>query len=99
GPVLIGPSNSTSVARLQNFLIRNGYPNHLLDPAGDHDAAELIARYSPSPEDWPLVVTRDGSVLRTPSENVLAHAIGMIGGPRGDKIYDAAIVGCGPAGL
>ncbi len=99
GPVLIGPSNSTSVARLQNFLIRNGYPNHLLDPAGDHDAAELIARYSPSPEDWPLVITIDGTVLRNPSENELARAIGMIGGPRGDKIYDAAIVGCGPAGL
>ena len=99
GPVLIGPSNSTSVARLQNFLVRNGYPNHLLDPTGDHDAAELIARYSPSPEDWPLVITIDGTVLRNPSENALAHAIGMIGGPRGDKIYDAAIVGCGPAGL
>jgi thioredoxin reductase (NADPH) len=99
GPVLIGPSNSTSVARLQNFLIRNGYPNHLLDPAADHDAAELIARYSPSPEDWPLVVTIDGTVLRNPGENELARAIGMVGGPRGDRIYDAAIVGCGPAGL
>jgi thioredoxin reductase (NADPH) len=99
GPVLIGPSNSTSVARAQNFLTRNGYPHHLLDPAGDHDAAELIARYSPSPDDWPLVVTIDGTVLRNPSENELARALGMIGGPRGDRIYDAAIVGCGPAGL
>jgi thioredoxin reductase (NADPH) len=99
GPVLIGPSNSASVAGLQNFLTRNGFPHHLLDPVGDHDAAELIARYSPSPDDWPLVVTIDGTVLRNPTENELAHALGMIGGPRGDKIYDAAIVGCGPAGL
>jgi thioredoxin reductase (NADPH) len=99
GPVLVGPSNSTSVARLQSFLTRNGYPHHLLDPATDHDAAEMIARYSPSPEDWPLVVTIDGTVLRSPSENELARALGMIGGPRGDRIYDAAIVGCGPAGL
>jgi thioredoxin reductase (NADPH) len=99
GPVLIGPSNSPSVARLQNFLSRNGFPQHLLDPVSDHDADELIKRYSPSPEDWPLVVTTDGTVLRNPSENDLAHALGMIGGPRGDKIYDAAIVGCGPAGL
>jgi thioredoxin reductase (NADPH) len=99
GPVLIGPSNSTSVARLQNFLIRNGFPHHLLDPATDGDAAELIARYSPSPDDWPLVVTIDGSVLRNPGENEVARALGMIGGPRGEKIYDAAIVGCGPAGL
>src|SRR4030081_2015571 len=50
GPVVIGPSNSSGVLRLQNFLTRNGYPHHLLDPERDHDAAELIARYSPSPE-------------------------------------------------
>src|SRR5215831_3611213 len=99
GPVLIGPSNSTSVAGLQNFLIRNGYPHHLLDPEKDHDAAEMIARYSPSPSDWPLVVTIDGTVLRNPGESQLARALGMIGGPRGNKIYDVAIVGCGPAGL
>jgi thioredoxin reductase (NADPH) len=99
GPVLIGPSNSTTVAGLQNFLIRNGFPHHLLDPEKDHDAAEMIARYSPSPSDWPLVVTIDGTVLRNPEERQLARALGMIGGPRGEKIYDVAIVGCGPAGL
>ena len=32
GPVLIGPSNSRGVIRLQGFLTRNGYPHHLLDP-------------------------------------------------------------------
>src|SRR5579859_6980114 len=99
GPVLIGPSNSSSVAGLQNFLTRNSFPHHLLDPERDHDAAEIIARYSPSPSDWPLVVAIDGTVLRNPSENELARAVGMIVGPRGDKVYDAAIVGCGPAGL
>src|SRR6202166_3232889 len=94
GPVLIGPSNSSGVIRLQGFLTRNGFPHHLLDPERDHDAAELIARYSPSPGDWPLVVVADGSVLRNPSETELARAIGMIG-PAGNKIYDVAIVGCG----
>ena len=99
GPVLIGPSNSSGVIRLQSFLTRNGFPHHLLDKDKDHDAAELIARYSPSPSDWPLVVMVDGSVLRNPNESELARALGMIGGPAGDRIYDAAIVGCGPAGL
>src|SRR6202007_2095541 len=60
---------------------------------------EIIERYSPSPSDWPLVVTVDGTVLRNPGENELALALGMIGGPRGEKIYDIAVVGCGPAGL
>src|SRR5229473_2992962 len=99
GPVLIGPSNSSGVIRLQGFLTRNGIPHHLLDPERDHDAAELIARYSPSPSDWPLAVIADGTVLRNPGESELARALGMIGGPAGNKIYDTAIVGCGPAGL
>src|SRR5438876_11934004 len=98
GPVLIGPANSSGVVRLQGFLTRNGFPHHLLDPERDHDAAELITRYSPSPSDWPLVVVADGSVLRNPGETELARALGMIG-RAGNKIYDVAIVGCGPAGL
>ena len=99
GPVLIGPSDGSGVIRLQGFLTRNGIPHHLLDPEKDADAAELIARYSPQATDWPLVATADGTVLKNPSESELARALGMIGGPAGNKIYDTAIVGCGPAGL
>src|SRR5882672_8618520 len=84
GPVLIGPSNSGGVIRLQGFLTRNGFPHHLLDPERDHDAAEFIARYSPSPSDWPLVVAVDGTVLRNPGETELARALRMIG-PAGNK--------------
>src|SRR3982075_4231235 len=68
GPVLIGPSNSAGVIRLQGFLTRNGIPHHLLDPAADKDAADLVARYSDSRADLPLVVCPDGTVLRNPSE-------------------------------
>jgi thioredoxin reductase (NADPH) len=99
GPVLIGPADSSGVVRLRGFLTRNGSPHHLLDPVTDHDAAALIERYSPSPEDWPLVVTPDGTVLRNPSESELARAMGMIRGVAKDKVYDVAIVGSGPAGL
>jgi thioredoxin reductase (NADPH) len=99
GPVLIGRSNVGGVIRLQGFLTRNGYPHHLLDPEKDHDAAELIARYSPSPTDWPLVVVPDGTVLRNPSMSELARAIGMIRAIAKDKVYDVAVVGSGPAGL
>jgi thioredoxin reductase (NADPH) len=99
GPVLIGPQDSGGVIGLQRFLIRNGYPHHLLDPVADHDAAELIARYSPSPTDWPLVVVADGAVLRNPSISELARAMGMVRAIARDKVYDVAVVGSGPAGL
>ena len=45
GPVLIGPASLGDMARLQNFLARNGQPHHVLDPATDKDAADLVARY------------------------------------------------------
>lgn len=99
GPVLIGSPSLGGVVRLQGFLSRNGNPYHLLDPASDKDAADLIARYSPSPADLPLVVCSDGTVLRNPSETELAYAMGMIGGHTKDKLYDVAIIGGGPAGL
>ncbi len=99
GPVLIGPSDSAGVVRLQGFLTRNGIPHHLLDPVADSDAAELIARYSPSQADWPLVVAPDGAVLRNPGESELARAMGMIRALPKDKVYDVAVVGSGPAGL
>ena len=98
GPVLIGSPSLGGVIRLQGFLARNGNPYHLLDPATDKDAADLIARYSPSPADLPLVVVPDGRVLRNPKETELAYAMGMIGGTH-KKLYDVAIVGGGPAGL
>src|ERR1700678_1458933 len=99
GPVLIGPANSAGVIRLQGFLSRNSYPYHVLCSHADADAADVIARYSPSPADLPLVVTPDGTVLRNPRESELARAIGMVRAVSKGMIYDVAVVGSGPAGL
>ncbi|WFU56808.1 FAD-dependent oxidoreductase [Bradyrhizobium pachyrhizi] len=99
GPVLIGPASVGNMASLQNFLARNGQPHHLLDPETDKDAADLVARYSPTRAELPLVVCPNGTVLRNPSETALAMALGMIGNSAHEKLYDVAVVGSGPAGL
>jgi len=99
GPVLIGAHTLGDMARLQNFLGRNGHPYHVLDPDTDKDAADLVARYATSRADLPLVVVPDGTVLRNPTEAAIAYAIGMIGDEDHDKLYDVAVVGSGPAGL
>ncbi|MGY3602784.1 MULTISPECIES: FAD-dependent oxidoreductase [unclassified Bradyrhizobium] len=99
GPVLIGPPSLGKIAQLQNFLARNGQPYHVVDPATDKDAADLIARYSATRAELPLVVCPNGNVLRNPSETALAMAMGMIGDHAHDKLYDVAVVGSGPAGL
>ena len=106
GPVLIGAPSSPDMARLRNFLARNGIPHLVFDPANDPDAQGFIERYAPKPEDMPLVACPDGSVLRNPGENELAKCIGMLDAADADRVhdvadpvYDVAVVGAGPAGL
>src|ERR1700736_1813905 len=99
GPVLIGSEGSPDVVRLQGFLTRNAYPYQVLDPAMDHDAADLVQKYAPSPMDLPLAVCPKGTILKNPSEAELARALGMVRIDGQDRTYDVAIVGAGPAGL
>ena len=35
GPIIVGPSESADVLRLENFLRRNGYPHQTLNPETD----------------------------------------------------------------
>src|SRR6185437_12926024 len=99
GAVLIGPENAADVIRLQGFLTRNGYPHHLLDPARDLEAKEVIARYADIAGGLPLVVCPDGSVLGNPTESVLSRQVGLTATTRSNFVYDVAVVGAGPAGL
>jgi thioredoxin reductase (NADPH) len=99
GPVLVGAAASPDVARLRSFLSRNGIPHQLLDPASDTDARAFVERYAPEPEQLPLAVCPNGDVLRNPTESELARCIGMLEADPGDKVYDVAIAGAGPAGL
>ncbi len=99
GPILIGAASSGDVIRLQGFLTRNSYPHHLLDPAADREAADLIGHCTAFARKLPLVVCPDGAVLSNPSETELARRLGMIGALRQDFVYDVAVVGAGPGGL
>jgi thioredoxin reductase (NADPH) len=99
GVVIIGAPRSVDVVRIENFLARNGYPHHLLDPGSDREARDVIAQYAPGPRDLPLVITQTGTVLRNPDDHALAGALGWLDQLATGKLYDVAIVGCGPAGL
>jgi thioredoxin reductase (NADPH) len=99
GAVLIGTTGASDVIRLQGFLTRNGYPHHLLDPARDPEAKEVIGRYADIAGGLPLVVCPDGTVLGNPSEQALSRQIGLTAASRANFVYDVAVVGAGPAGL
>ena len=94
-----GSAGAADVIRLDGFLARNGYPHHLLDPARDLEAKEVIGRYADIAGGLPLVVCPDGTVLGNPSEQALSRQIGLTAASRANFVYDVAVVGAGPAGL
>lgn len=99
GPVIVGYAGRGDVLRLQGFLSRNGHPHQTLDPGTDPAARAILDRFSVALEDTPIVLCPNGQMLRNPSEPELARCIGLIGAVDGNKLYDVAIVGAGPAGL
>ena len=99
GPIIVGRADNRDVLRLENFLARNGHPHQRLDPDTDNCAKTLVERFHIAPNELPIVVCPDGSMLRNPGENQLARCIGLIHALDADKLYDVAIVGSGPAGL
>jgi thioredoxin reductase (NADPH) len=99
GPLLIGPDGSGDMTRLRGFLTRNTLPHRVMDPDTDERARAVLAEHDPAPEQLPLVVCPDGTVLCNPDENELAQHLGMLDMREDKAVYDVAIVGAGPAGL
>ncbi|CAG4915214.1 FAD-dependent oxidoreductase [Paraburkholderia saeva] len=98
GPVLIGKRNDRRLLALESFLSRNGHPHSVIDES-DEDALRLIEQFAARPEDLPLVICPDGTVLHHPSDPELATALGMLPDLDASHVYDVAVVGAGPAGL
>ncbi|MGH8729053.1 MAG: cyclic nucleotide-binding domain-containing protein [Burkholderiales bacterium] len=99
GPIIIGRADSADVLRLEGFLTRNGHPHQRLEPETDPCANALLERFEVDVRDLPIVLCPGGELLRNPSEVELARCIGMVSTIDPDKLFDAAIVGAGPAGL
>ncbi len=99
GPAIIGAVRSPDVTRLSTFLGRNGVPFRVIDPDEDGDGASLLARLAPAPEELPIVVLPDGTMLKNPTKQELARAVGLVATSFRSEPYDVAIVGAGPAGL
>jgi thioredoxin reductase (NADPH) len=99
GTILIGDPDSPAVIKLQGFLARAGYPLQVLDAARDEEGHALVERIGVLPEELPLVVCPNGTVLRRPTELQVASCLGIMPEIDPARLYDVAIVGAGPAGL
>lgn len=99
GTILVGVPDSPEIVRLQGFLTRSGYPNLVLDATIDAEGRALVERTGVLPDELPLVVCPNGTLLRRPSEVEVAAHLGMTPAIDPETSYDVAIVGAGPAGL
>jgi thioredoxin reductase (NADPH) len=99
GPILVAPTTHPRLHRLQEYLLRSQYPHSVLDPATDSDAAALVSRHSAGPEDLPLVICPDGTVLKNPGDLALGRYLDVLPNAVRRRGYDVAVVGAGPAGL
>ena len=98
GSVLIGRLDARDLVRLQGFLTRNSYPVTVLDAAAD-EGRELVERFGVRPDELPLMLCPNGTVLKRPTDAEAAACLGITPDLDPDRIYDVAVVGAGPAGL
>ena len=98
---IIGSRYSPDTRRLREFAARNRLPHRWIDLETDEEAEELLRRFAIGPEQTPLVIWRDTTLLRNPSNAELARFIGLppLQLESGNDVGDLLIVGSGPAGL
>ncbi|MFE9812088.1 FAD-dependent oxidoreductase [Streptomyces sp. NPDC005227] len=96
---IIGSRYSPDTRRLREFATRNRLPHRWIDLETDGEAEALLRRFAVGPEQTPLVIWRDTTLLRNPSNAELARLIGLPPLRSGNGRGDLLIVGSGPAGL
>jgi thioredoxin reductase (NADPH) len=99
GPVILGAPDTRSMVELQTFLRRNGYPVTVLDAGDDGEGRDLVEKLGVEPDDLPILLCPDGSIVKKPSDAQAAACLGLTPELDPDTLYDVAIVGAGPAGL
>jgi thioredoxin reductase (NADPH) len=98
GSVILGEAESPDTTRLRGLLTRNSYPHSLIDADGPEGKA-LVERLGVQSTDLPILICPNGTVLRRPSDAEAGVGLGIVPDIKPETVYDAIVVGAGPAGL
>ncbi|MDW5593125.1 FAD-dependent oxidoreductase [Conexibacter stalactiti] len=96
---IVGSRYSPDTRRLRQFAARNRLPHSWIDLERDAAAERLLREMGIGPEETPVVIWHGERVLRNPSNEELAEAIGLRAPVVPGELCDLAVVGAGPAGL
>ncbi len=94
---IIGFQWSPKSHTIKEFLSGNLIPYLWMD-AEDEESNNYLRLTGNTLAELPVVILKDGTVLKDPSLNEIASGAGLKQKPA-DKMYDVLIVGAGPAGL
>lgn len=97
--VLIGSTHSAATLRIREFLTRNGHPFAYLDLDHDVDTQVLLDRFHVDVGDIPVLICCGDSVLRNPTNQQVADALGFNESIDQSQVRDVVVIGAGPAGL
>jgi thioredoxin reductase (NADPH) len=98
GLQIVGSRYSPDTRRLREFAARNRLPHSWIDLEQDDAAEVLLTKLGIEPAETPVVIWGD-SVLRHPSVQELAKAVGLRRPAVETDVVDLIVVGAGPAGL
>jgi thioredoxin reductase (NADPH) len=84
---------------LRDFAARNGVPVRWIDLDEDAEADTLLRQFNVPASDTPLVIGRNGHLVRNPSLAEFASCAGLSVELEPEHVYDLIVVGAGPAGL
>jgi thioredoxin reductase (NADPH) len=98
GSVLVGIPGTSDLTRLEGFLRRNGYPYQVLD-AATADGRTVTEQSGVLPEELPLMLCPNGTVLKHPTDAEAGACLGITPELDPNAVFDVAVVGAGPAGL
>src|SRR5947209_3498795 len=97
--VVLGSTHCQGTLRIREFLTRNGHPHTMLDLDRDTGVQELLDRFHITAADIPVVITCGEVVLRNPTNQQIADALGFNDSIDQTHVRDLVIVGAGPSGL
>src|SRR5262249_27709886 len=97
--VLLGSRHSLSTLRLMEFLTRNAEPFTFHDVETEPGMQAMLDRLQVGINEVPVLVCKEGYVLRNPTVDALATALGLREKLDAKTVRDVVIVGAGPAGL